>query len=345
MFFFILLTFFYFIEFLLFVNLGHDVTSADHLKEAMDSYGGVKGCQAAIVELDVELQSTVKPFELKGISKLKQFEYTSDSGMTVWQAWNIGRGKKICTPSDTQDETGITVTQPFLEPKVISGVLKKPAKEPCQAVAKQTNNAVAQDKEPGARTKFYCPEEGCIKAYRCSRYLQQHLDVGKHEFKLHKESQYDQIRRKWAQRCTSLQPPNPSCPCESKPDVDRAPEVLSGWALRKARAANRFSVQVKTYLMEQFMIGENTGRKVTPQEASTRMRSMRDSSGEKVFTKEDWLTVQQITSYFSRLAAMKKLGELPPTALTEEEEEEVEVAIHATTRYNFRERVMRKLTL
>lgn len=93
------------------------------------------------------------------------------------------------------------------------------------------------------------------------------------------------------------------------------------------------------------MIGEDTGRKVTPTETSRRMRSMRDTAGKKVFGKEDWLTVQQITSYFSRLASMKKLGKLQSAPVTEDEEDEVDVALQTAVSYNLRKKVFKKLTL
>ena len=54
------------------------------------------------------------------------------------------------------------------------------------------------------------------------------------------------------------------------------------------------------------MIGEETGRKVTPAEASARMRTVRTEEGARIFGKDEWLTPQQVNSYFSRLAAMKK---------------------------------------
>ena len=74
----------------------------------------------------------------------------------------------------------------------------------------------------------------------------------------------------------------------------------------KKRRSNRFSERVKSFLVEQFMIGEETGRKVTPVEAATTIRSLRDETGNRKFEKGEWLTPQLITSYFARLAAMKK---------------------------------------
>ena len=80
------------------------------------------------------------------------------------------------------------------------------------------------------------------------------------------------------------------------------------------------------------MIGEETGRKVTPAEAVTRMRTLRNDIGNRLFGKEEWLTSQQVTSYFSRLAAMKTIGQLPPPAVSLEEED-VEAVVERSERY------------
>ena len=165
---------------------------------------------------------------------------------------------------------------------------------------------------------FNCPQEGCIKTFRTNQNLQRHIDFGRRQFKLHEESPYDQIRRKWAQHCISL-PSYLFTASSSSEDM----EVVVGWVLAKTRRSDRFSEQVRSILVEQFMIGEETGRKVTPVEAATRMRSLRDETGNRKFGKGAWLTPQQITSYFLRLAAMKKkkIGHLPAAIACLEEED------------------------
>ena len=84
------------------------------------------------------------------------------------------------------------------------------------------------------------------------------------------------------------------------------------------------------------MIGEETGRKVTPVEAATRMRPLRDETGNRKFGKGEWLTPQQITSYFSRLAAMKKKS----AAIACLEEEDAEAVVELSQRYNLRQRII-----
>ena len=64
--------------------------------------------------------------------------------------------------------------------------------------------------------------------------------------------------------------------------------VLSmGWAQTKSKRRSRFSIKVKNYLLEQFMIGEETGRKAIPAEASARMRTVRTEEGARIFGKDE----------------------------------------------------------
>lgn len=157
---------------------------------------------------------------------------------------------------------------------------------------------------------------------------------------LHEESQYDEVIRKWAAKCTSIKSKNPSCSSvktSGLQDNTNSASSSIGWALHKSKGQNRFSDKVKNYLLEQFLVGW----KITPSEASTRMRSLRkDSNGLRVFWKEEWLTTQQIRSYFSRLSTLKKSGKLPKAADMHVEEEVIE----RETKYQLRRKVYNQLT-
>ena len=53
-----------------------------------------------------------------------------------------------------------------------------------------------------------------------------------------------------------------------------------------------------------------------------RMKSLRDETGQKMFSKIDWLRDQQIARYFSRLLALNKSGQLPRTSSVNRNEDE-----------------------
>ena len=310
--------------------IGHEVMTAQQLKEAIDSYRGVRGCRAAVVEVNTKKQTT-GTHKISGISQLNNFQYTQDGGIIVWKAFRVGEGKRISKQELSKmgrpsSDTGVKIVLPSCEPHESTGMLKKTSKQ-----TSEVPHIVTMPVTPPADQEdcqlFNCPEEGCVKNFRTSKNLQRHLDLGRHHFKLHEESQYDQIRRKWAQHCMSLKPQNPSYLfTASSSSEEVVSDVVIGWAQTRSKRSNRFPEKVKRFLVEQFMIGEETGRKVTPAEGANRMRSLRDDAGNRLFEKSEWLTEQQVTSYFSRLAAMKRMSQLP-TAVESLEEEDVEAVV------------------
>ena len=60
----------------------------------------------------------------------------------------------------------------------------------------------------GASILFPCPQEGCSSSFQSFESLQRHLNYGQHESKTSQESVYDQLRRDWVARFTTLLPEN-----------------------------------------------------------------------------------------------------------------------------------------
>ena len=71
-----------------------------------------------------------------------------------------------------------------------------------------------------------------------------------------------------------------------------------------------FSEEQKKYLTEQFVIGEESGKKANPKHVSQDMRKVRSESGVRLFLGKDVLSSQQVSG-FSRLAA--KIQKASPT--------------------------------
>lgn len=145
---------------------------------------------------------------------------------------------------------------------------------------------------------FSCQEEGCIKTFKSFAALQKHLDVGKHMVKLAKESAYDEIKRKWTEACHSVGGGYVRGQTSASSSDDQSPapagQVEHGWALRRTRKSVTFSEKLKSYLLDMFWMREETGKKATASDVAFRMKSLRDETGQKMFTKIDWLTEQQI---------------------------------------------------
>ena len=76
-----------------------------------------------------------------------------------------------------------------------------------------------------------------------------------------------------------------------------------GWALKKSKTRGHYSEHLKAYLKKLFLEGEETGRKANPSDVSSGIKSLKTDDGKsKLFQRSDWLTVQQVKSYFSRLS-------------------------------------------
>lgn len=88
-----------------------------------------------------------------------------------------------------------------------------------------------------------------------------------------------------------------------------APE---GWALKESKKSYRFNEKQKVYLESKFNIGQSSGRKVEPETVAKEMRRAIGSDGKRLFLSSEFLTVTQVTSFFTRLAA-KVRQQLVPT--------------------------------
>ena len=69
----------------------------------------------------------------------------------------------------------------------------------------------------------------------------------------------------------------------------------------------RFTKKQTEFLTDQFQKGEYSGRKSDPQEVSKTMSLARDQAGGRRFQPDEVLTSQQISGFFSRLSAKKRL--------------------------------------
>ena len=60
-----------------YINEGHDIKSAGDMKAAIDSYGGVKGGQVAVVKLQ-EHKHTMKKHTMSGMQVLNNFSFEAE---------------------------------------------------------------------------------------------------------------------------------------------------------------------------------------------------------------------------------------------------------------------------
>ena len=76
-----------------FINEGHDVCTAMDLRNALLSHGGLEGVR--VVSLDAVTETPDDSPSITGITKLHNFQFSSNDYITCWRAYCIGRGKTI----------------------------------------------------------------------------------------------------------------------------------------------------------------------------------------------------------------------------------------------------------
>ena len=80
-----------------FVNENNDVTTAEEMKKALESHGGLRGCRVAVVEIDLS-KDLHEANKIPDISLLYNFKF-EDSGIRVWKAKSANsttRYRKLC---------------------------------------------------------------------------------------------------------------------------------------------------------------------------------------------------------------------------------------------------------
>ena len=218
----------------------------------------------------------------------------------MWRCYGIGQGKRIPYDDIYIKHQGPTKLQTSESQGFYDPLAKREVKRSREAKKKNTKNETQT---------FECSIVGCENAFQTFSELQLHLDIGKHNIK--RMNQYDELKRDWALKFSSVDTTNTISSSESQPKQSQEKRSASrclqrGWALHKPRSSTRFSQNIKDYLTARFNIGERTGRKSDPAQVALDMRSAKDESNERLFTRSEWLTKNQIQSFFSRLAAARR---------------------------------------
>ena len=284
---------------------GHHINCAANMRTALLERP-VRAVSASVCAID-EKKNNLKVNKIDGFSKLHNCTW-DDKGLRVWRAYDIGLGKLI--PFDDvvveqQEASGLIVQE--------NGDFFTMRNARHLNVSSPEINDTEDPSEEGHL--FECPEPGCQEVFKSFCELEIHAEIGNHGNRPVSESFYDRMRREWAERFSTVDPVHAdgstsgSVIRSSEETTDTPPSDLSqGWALSKPRVSTRFTPKVKAYLNAKFDLGEKTGLKADPNQVSADMRNARDEENNRRFCREEWLTKNQIKSYFSRLASAKKKG-------------------------------------
>lgn len=270
-----------------YVNEKHDVVTAEDMKTAIESHGGLTGCRVAVVEVDSSKDLDDTQRKIPGISLLYNFKY-EEGGVRMWKAYNIGEGVFLSSSEilgNNQVINPLKMIQPFASRQKQPGVIRS---------TRVTNDSAPQI--------FGCNENSCILTFKTEEEAQAHMDAGDHVKELESMSAFDTIRKKWADTVVGISnQPHIRAP-DSTPGESTVSEVSrqKGWALKTTKDRKRFEEKVKKFLIEKFNEGERTGNKPEPSSVADEMKRKVDENGKPYFEPSDWKTSQQIKSFFSR---------------------------------------------
>ena len=300
------------------VNERHDVVTAEDMKAALESHGGIKGCRAAVVEVDTTRERN-KDSKIPGISVLNNFQY-EELGIRVWKAYDVGPGRLIPYSSlgvTPQGDTRLGAIKPF----------------------SQAPHRGSVGESGRHQFEIYsCQETGCDLTFKAQAEADNHMDTGKHRLEVDCKSTYDRVRRKWAAIVTGVTFA-PDVPSTSSQGEDSGSAVSGydprplGWAVKVTKRPTRMTDNVKTFLMRKIEEGARTGNKADPVQVAREMKTLRNEHGELTFKPEEWRTAQQISSLFSRQTAALRHRCIDAEEISEEDIEaaESEMAFNTLT--------------
>lgn len=184
----------------------------------------------------------------------------------------------------------------WLESSFSSGDFKYVTKQPTKETTERKESEEAS--EAGA---YPCPQDGCIRVFQRISSLERHLSLEKCTTSLERLPLLDLAKTEYASILREGVAPIPTLlSIATRTSVSSAAQ--EGWALREAKKAYRFNEKQRSYLEAKFNLGQTTGRKLNPDIVAKEMRHALGPDGKRLLQPSEFLTVQQITSYFGRLA-------------------------------------------
>ena len=181
----------------------------------------------------------------------------------------------------------------------------------CKEAAKDNEGSDAEEEdddqiEDNTSELFPCPSEGCISSFKRHSNLEHHLLYGKCKRRQEKYTLLDQAKHLYSQKVSEGTSTQPLMSSTASLAAEGTQALCQGWALRLTKQTGRFNNKQKSYLDEKFDLGVTSGHKADPAQVARDIRYARNEHGERRFELEEFLTPQQIKSYFSRKAAKNR---------------------------------------
>ena len=234
----------------------------------------IREAQVSVVSFQRD-SCSVNGDSLPRISSYHSFEF-SEEGMKVW--WYYGIGVGIYHPYSTNWSftSGLTVIKPF---------------KSCQ----EKPEIVIQTKLRADRqlcSLFFCGDGGCTETFATFKELEDHVLQGLYTVPK-STSSFDKVKQSFASRMLSstashsfiTSSPLPTSSLNETSNLDQF--LKKGWAL-PIRSNFRYNQKQKLFLFKAFALGEETGKKTSPEDMQ-----MRNS-----FQSNEYCTVKQIRSLY-----------------------------------------------
>ena len=154
---------------------------------------------------------------------------------------------------------------------------------------------------------FSCPNEGCVRVFQRFSSLERHLSFERCSKSLERQTLLDIAKTQYAFLLEERVGKMPTLKSRELHVTDVSiSKAEEGWALKEARKSYRFNEAQKSYLEAKYNIGQTTGRKLDAETVAREMRRSIGPDGNRLFRVSEFLTPQQVSSFFSRLAAKSR---------------------------------------
>lgn len=133
--------------------------------------------------------------------------------------------------------------------------------------------------------------------------FERHLSFETFTKSVEKGTMLDQVKKLCAARALKGVGKIPALTSISVSTTKETEGLKEGWKLWQVKKRYGSNEKQKYFLVSKFNIGQDTGRKMHPEIISREMRRERDAHSERLLSKSEFLTLNQVSSLFSRLAA------------------------------------------
>ena len=174
---------------------------------------------------------------------------------------------------------------------------------PLKVREKPTEKDKESEEAAAERGAFPCPQDGCTRVFQRISSLERHLSFEKCTTSLERFSLLDLAKTEYASLLREGVASMPTLLLSTSTLATISSTAPEGWASKEPEKPYRLNEKQKSYLEAKFNLGQETGRKLHPDNVAKEMRRALNSDGKCLFKPIEFLTEQQITSFFGRLAA------------------------------------------